>query len=329
MAVPEPTGWELLSTRTIIDCDTLDEQVARDLGPFQDCTSNQAIAYGELSKPEHIGLIRNSISDASELLPRFTGISLEELAVEIAMVRLALRIAPHLAGRVHIQTNPYYSYSTERTIVNALRIVQLFQHLQPGFEQDRICIKIPSTWEGMMACRALEMAGVRTLATTLFTMSQAVLAAEVGCTYIAPYVNQLKVHFEPGFMDPNKLLPLCVSIQKYYKSINAKTKVLPASLTSTNEIFALAGVDHITIAPGLLKQLEQPSSAFQTESLFDSDVSSAISVAEQSFVNNESAYRIAFTRDLHGASEEKLTQAINIFCDMQDKLVQLMKSNMG
>jgi transaldolase len=49
-----------------------------------------------------------------------------------------------------------------------------------------------------MACRALEMASVRTLATTLFTMSQAVLAAEVGCTYIAPYVNQLKVHFEPG-----------------------------------------------------------------------------------------------------------------------------------
>lgn len=36
-----------------------------------------------------------------------------------------------------------------------------------------------------MACRALEMAGVRTLATTLFTMSQAILAAEVGCTYIA------------------------------------------------------------------------------------------------------------------------------------------------
>lgn len=50
----------------------------------------------------------------------------------------------------------------------------------------------------MIACRALEQAGVRTLATTLFTLAQAVLAAEVGCTYVAPYVNQLKVHFEPG-----------------------------------------------------------------------------------------------------------------------------------
>jgi len=50
-----------------------------------------------------------------------------------------------------------------------------------------------------MACRVLELAGVHTLATTLFTMAQAVLAAEVGCTYVAPYVNQLKVHFEMGY----------------------------------------------------------------------------------------------------------------------------------
>ena len=51
-----------------------------------------------------------------------------------------------------------------------------------------------------MACRTLESAGVHTLATTLFSMSQAILAAEVGCTYVAPYVNQLKVHFEPGLV---------------------------------------------------------------------------------------------------------------------------------
>ncbi|KMK59609.1 transaldolase [Aspergillus fumigatus Z5] len=313
------TGLDVLRSRTIVDCDTMDEQGWLHLSwsiftNYQEYEliwkfAMKAIAYGELSKPEHLGLIRTSISDAKDLLPRFTGVTLEELAVEIAMVRLALKIAPHIRGHVHVQTNPYHSYSTESTIVNALRIVQLFQHLQPGFEQSRICIKIPSTWEGMMACRALEMAGVRTLATTLFTMSQAILAAEVGCTYIAPYVNQLKVHFEPGFTDPNKLLPLCVSIQKHYKSINAKTKVLPASLTSTDEIYALAGVDHITIAPYLLQQLSQPSSVPHTESLFDSDVPPAISVAQESFVNDESAYRIAFTRDLHGASEEKLTQA--------------------
>jgi transaldolase len=47
-----------------------------------------------------------------------------------------------------------------------------------------------------MACSALEESGIRTLATTVFSMAQAVLAAEVGCTYVAPYVNELKVHFD-------------------------------------------------------------------------------------------------------------------------------------
>ncbi|KAI9930097.1 hypothetical protein ASPWEDRAFT_179461 [Aspergillus wentii DTO 134E9] len=320
------TGLDLLRTRTIVDCDTLDDEVAKTLGPFQDCTSNQAIAAGELSKPTNAGLVKDSVVLAKDLLPRFPGVSVEELAIEIAMVKLALKISPHIHGHVHIQTNPYYSYSTEKTIVNALRIVQLFQYLQPGFEQSRICIKIPSTWEGIMACRTLEQAGVRTLATTLFTMTQAVLAAEVGCTYIAPYVNQLKVHFELGFKDPNKLIPLCVSIQKYYESIKTKTQVLPASLTSTDEIFALAGVDHITIAPGFLQELSQPGSASGIKSFFDVEPSVPVPGADVSFVNDESAYRIAFTRDLNGASEEKLTQAINLFCDMQDKLVNAMKS---
>jgi hypothetical protein len=45
----------------------------------------KAIALGELLKPEHIELIRNSISDAKDLWPSFTGITLEELAVEIAV----------------------------------------------------------------------------------------------------------------------------------------------------------------------------------------------------------------------------------------------------
>lgn len=320
------TGLDVLRTRTIVDCDTMDEEVAKTFGPFQDCTSNQAIAFGELSKPKHKELVVTSISEAKNILSRFPGLSLEELAIEIAMVKLALRIAPHIRGHVHIQTNPYYSYSVEKTTVNALRIIQLFQYLQPGFEQSRICIKIPSTWEGMVACRTLEQAGVHTLATTLFTLTQAVLAAEVGCTYIAPYVNQLKVHFEPGFTDLNKLLPLCVAIQKYYEFVNAKTQVLPASLTLTDEIFAMAGVHHITIAPNLLQQLSQPDSVPQVQSLFDSDTLAAGPSSPLSFVHDESAYRLAFTRDLHGASEEKGMQAINIFCDMQDELVQLIKS---
>ncbi|RDW61848.1 transaldolase family protein [Aspergillus mulundensis] len=297
--------------------------VPRTLGPFRDCTSNQAIAFAELSKPKHAGLIEDSLKEALKLASRFRDIDYIELAVDIAMVKLALKILPHIHGHVHIQTNPNYSYSTEKTIANAFRIVQIFKYLDLGIETTRrVCIKIPSTWEGLMACRTLEMAGVRTLATTLFTFEQAALAAEVGCTYIAPYVNQLKVHFEPGFVDPQKLLPLCVSVQAYYEAIGARTAVLPASLTSTDEIFALAGAHHITISPGLLRQLSTPVSGPVTASLFDSELP-YLEPKLISYVNDEAGYRGAFGRADNGAGVTKLTQAIIIFNSMQEKLIEL------
>jgi transaldolase len=79
-------------------------------------------------------------------------------------------------------------------------LADLFKLLSELSEHDfktKLCIKIPSSWEGLQACRALQQDhGIKTLATTLFTIEQAALAAEVGCHYIAPYVNELKVHFE-------------------------------------------------------------------------------------------------------------------------------------
>lgn len=64
----------------------------------------------------------------------------------------------------------------------------------------RVCIKIPATWEGLQACSRLEARGCKTLATTMFCMEQAALAAEMNCTYIAPYVNELRVHFDKEFV---------------------------------------------------------------------------------------------------------------------------------
>lgn len=77
-------------------------------------------------------------------------------------------------------------------------IVALFGYLDASFPTSRVCIKIPSTWAGLQACRALESTNTTTLATTLFTMEQASLAGEVGCHYIAPYVHELRVHFQAG-----------------------------------------------------------------------------------------------------------------------------------
>ena len=116
------------------------------------------------------------------------------------MIKLGLLILPYLKGRIHIQLNPFDAYSIGRQVAGAARIIQLFQQLSPDLNaKDRVCIKIPSTWEGLQACRVLERDhGISTLATTLFSLEQAAVAAEAGCRYIAPYVNELAVHFEEG-----------------------------------------------------------------------------------------------------------------------------------
>lgn len=122
------------------------------------------------------------------------------------MINLGLLIVPHLKGRIHIQANPFDAYSTTRTIIGAQRILEVFQYLSPDINaKDRVCIKIPSTWEGLQACRVLENDhGIATLATTLFSLEQAAVAAEAGCHYIAPYVNELAVHFEKGYVSASK-----------------------------------------------------------------------------------------------------------------------------
>jgi len=200
MASQHGSLLEALRSTSQVDCDTLDVDVAADLGPFRDHTSNQAIAYNELTKttPDgklyHEKLIRDSVKDAHDWArAAWPDVDPILLAVEIMMVRLSLQFVPYLTGYFHIQTNTKWSYSVEKTCKNAERIVETFKKLEPNFDTSRVCIKIPASWEGIAACRILEKKGIHTLATTMFCMEQAALAADAGCTYIAPYVNELKV----------------------------------------------------------------------------------------------------------------------------------------
>ncbi|KAI1098394.1 transaldolase [Jackrogersella minutella] len=324
---------DVLRSHSAVDCDTFDIEAPKQLGPFVDCTSNQAIAYGELTrlggdgKPVHAQLIQDAIEFASSKSSLYPGVTVAELAVETMMVKLALRIVPYLKGYSHIQTNPRYSYNKQKTVENGKRIVAIFGDLDPTYDTRRVCIKIPSTWEGMQACRELENQGIATLATTMFCLEQAALAAHVGCTYIAPYINELRVHFDEKYIDQHKAFDFCGSAQRYYEKIGSKTQVLPASLTSIQEVMKLAGVHHITVAPHLLTKLaETPANPWEgdTGSVFKDKTDEGLS-DYGSIVEDESVWRLAFTRSQEGKAEGKIIQAINIFCDKQEGLEGLVK----
>jgi len=81
----------LRSKGSLIDCDTLDTSIAKELGPFEDCTSNQAIVWGELqaNAEKHKDLVLKSCKYAVwelENLRQKTKspeLTAEQLAVEV------------------------------------------------------------------------------------------------------------------------------------------------------------------------------------------------------------------------------------------------------
>ena len=102
-------------------------------------------------------------------------------------VLLAKEVLPYLTGNVHAQTSPRVGYSFEGTITGARRIVSTFEEL--GVPRTRVCIKIPVTAEGALACQALKAEGIQTLGTCVFSVEQALAAGQAGCLYVAPYFN--------------------------------------------------------------------------------------------------------------------------------------------
>lgn len=130
-----------------------------------------------------------------------------------------------------------------------------------------------------------------------------------------------------SYVDENKAFGFCGVAQQYYRRIGTKAQVLPASLTSIDEVLVLGGVDHITVSPPLLAQLsETPFEGYKGD--IGSVCKAAQNTANEDYtaiLQDESAWRLAFTRSGKGTSEGKIIQAINIFYEMQMNLEAMIK----
>ncbi len=113
-----------------------------------------------------------------------------------------------------------------------------------------ITVKIPMTWDGMKAVRALRDQGLMVNVTLCFSPVQAMMAAKAGATFISPFIGRVDDAGEDG-------MQLIRDIRRIYDNYGFKTEILAASIRSVSHVreAALAGSDVATIPPNIFKQL--------------------------------------------------------------------------
>lgn len=115
---------------------------------------------------------------------------------------------------------------------------------------ENICIKLPLTWDGLKACKALTKNGIKTNLTLCFSANQALLAAKAGATYVSPFIGRLDDIGQNG-------IDLIGEIRTIFDNYDFTTKILAASIRTVNHVkeAALIGADVATIPPSIMKIL--------------------------------------------------------------------------
>jgi len=117
---------------------------------------------------------------------------------------------------------------------------------------DNVVIKVPLTWEGLKACRALSNDGVGVNVTLCFSAAQAILAAKAGASYVSPFVGRLDDIGHDG-------MALISDIRQIYDNYvgSLNTQILVASIRHPMHVVEAAkiGAEVVTVPPKILRQL--------------------------------------------------------------------------
>lgn len=113
-----------------------------------------------------------------------------------------------------------------------------------------IIVKIPASSNGLKAIKKLSDESIKTLATGIYSVEQALLAANCGAAYVAPYVNRICDLEIDG-------VKAALEIQKAFKLNNIDCKVIAASFKNLMQVKELLinGIDAVTISADLMEKL--------------------------------------------------------------------------
>lgn len=306
---------EQLKQFTTVVADTGDLETMKRYQPL-DATTNPSLLLKAAASEEYQTHLQQAIAFAKQ-----QGGSNEEQkqwATDKFATLIGKEVTQIIKGRISTEVDARLSFDSKATIEKARRLIDLYEQI--GVPRSRIYIKIAATWEGIQAAKVLELEGIQTNITLLFSMEQAKASADVGASLISPFVGRILDWYvqntetksysseqDPGVQSVRQ-------IYQHYKEQGYNTIVMGASFRNTGQIEALAGCDYLTISPSLLQQLSEEQG--ELKRVLHADVTAAEKVAAVT----EAEFRWALNQNM--MANDKLAEGIRNFAKDQEKLEQ-------
>ena len=313
---------EQLSSITVVVADTGDLDAIKKFKP-RDATTNPSLILAAAKNPDYVKLIDQALESSRKSLPNgFSESELIKEAIDQVSVFFGKEILNLISGRVSTEVDARLSFDTEATILKARKLIAKYN--KDGISNDRVLIKIASTWEGIKAAEVLEKEDIHCNLTLLFNFYQAVACADAGVTLISPFVGRILDWYKAATGKDSYLAvedPGVVSVTKifnYFKSNGYKTEVMGASFRNIEEIIELAGCDLLTISPKLLQELNETYS----------DLPIKLNAQNPLFIDetihlDQTSFELMMAGDK--MATEKLNEGINGFSKAIDKLENQLK----
>jgi len=289
----------------------------------QDATTNPSLILAASKKPEYAKLIDSAVAYGkkhSKSIDEQVDATLDRLLVEFGTE--ILKIVP---GKVSTEVDARFSFDTKGSVDKALHIIELYKSV--GVPKERVLIKIASTWEGIQAARILQKEhNINCNLTLMFSLPQAICAAEANAFLISPFVGRILDWYKASTKkeytkeeDPG--VASVKAIYNYYKKFGYSTIVMGASFRSIGEITELAGCDYLTIAPNLLEIMMNSQEPVPKK--LDASSAHSLNIEKKSYLDEESLFRFDFNEDQMAV--EKLREGISKFAADAETLKAILK----
>ncbi|HEY3914055.1 MAG TPA: transaldolase [Verrucomicrobiae bacterium] len=308
-----------LKKYTRVVADTGDFGLMKEYAP-EDATTNPTLILKAAQKPEYKEIVHAVIQDSKKasLSPDDT--------MRALLVRFGLEILKIVPGRVSTETSAKLSFNTNALVEEGRGFIQ--RYAKAGIAKERVLVKLATSWEGIEAARVLQKEGINCNMTLLFSIAQAVAAAEAGAKLISPFVGRIldwykkanKKEYAPS-EDPG--VQSVHEIYAYYKTFGHPTEVMGASFRSKGEVLELAGCDLLTISPELLSELKNSSDPVQRKLSPETSKNSKLTRIPV----DEKAFRWMMNED--AMATEKLAEGIRTFAADAVKLEDYIAKSAG